>query len=74
MRHKNSLQKLTRISLNSYKFVKTLGIGGFGVVFLVTDLKKFFALKAIHKKSIQNKMDLRFLNYEKNILLYIGNQ
>lgn len=59
--------------MESYKFVKTLGIGGFGAVFLVTDLKKFFALKVIHKKSIQTKLDLRFLNYEKNILHYIGN-
>ena len=60
------------LSLESYKFVKTLGIGGFGAVFLVTDLHKFYALKAIQKKSIQTRLDLRFLNYEKNILHYIG--
>ena len=70
-RYKKSIGKLSKFSLKSYKFVKILGIGGFGAVFLVTDLKNFFALKVIRKKSIQTKLDLRFLNYEKNILHYI---
>lgn len=68
-----SLQMLTndgRITFGSFEIIKTLGSGAFGKVFLAKHIasKKFYALKALKKKTLIVKKQLKYAISEANVL------
>lgn len=62
--------KISRVSLSDFYFVKTLGKGAFGTVFLVQSKSRpddVFALKIINKASNMTALELSNLLTERNI-------
>ena len=67
---KISLQDNFNLTLNDLFFCKVLGKGKFGNVSLVHNLKNFFAIKAVNRKSAdKQKILVKYFIQERNILL-----
>jgi cGMP-dependent protein kinase len=67
---KISLQDNFNLTLNDLFFCKNLGKGKFGKVSLVHNLKNFFAIKAVNRKSAEKqKILIKYFLQERNILL-----
>ncbi len=67
---KISLQDNFNLTLNDLFFCKILGKGKFGNVSLVHNLKNFFAIKAVNRKSAdKQKILIKYFIQERNILL-----
>ena len=64
-------KKDTNVSLQSFDFIKVIGRGSFGKVFLVKkkDTKEYFAMKSLRKDVIIDYEQVESTKLEKDILL-----
>ena len=64
------IMKKKKISLNDFKVIDILGIGGFGIVYKVKEIlsNKLFAMKVMNKNTIIKKKYFHYIISEYEIL------
>lgn len=63
-------QKLDRVSVKNFTFLRVLGVGGFGSVYLAQkkDDERLYAIKAIRKSRFRNQKEIESLILESEVL------